>query len=442
LKENRAASGSGSTPFDRALATADEALSRVRNERSNADITAVLVETARAWCAPEHPPRQRATDALAKSNRVDPGMISAALDAIFGVVTATGIAELLHREAGDAGTLEPLKLGARTPAGSGRRCGPRLLYCATAGNLPGQSVPVLVSAALARSAVVIRDSVRQPGLTAAFVESIRATDPALGDTFVVIDGGRGEENDTAARRAARIEISGHSQTLKGLAARYRDISPAEIVLHGARSSAAVIAAGADLTTAAQGVALDVVMYEGRGCLTPRTVFVEQDALAFTEQLADALATFQMRWPRQTQSLAEETSRRAFIDDAELCALSELAAPPDTESVILRGPGDVWCVELGTATNVGPGPGHRCVSVVATANRRATLKHLSSMETPPAAIAIAGETVSAATEDFCEIGATRVCKTGELQQPPLYWEQDGQRRLAELLAAGRTDPDYS
>jgi hypothetical protein len=331
-------------------------------------------------------------------------MISAALDSIFGVVTAAGITELLRREAGDAGKLEPLTLGARTPSGSSRRCGPRLLYCATAGNLPGQSVPVLVSAALARSAVVIRDSVRQPGLTAAFVESIRATDPALGDTFVVIDGERGEENDTAARRAARIEISGHSRTLERLSARYSDISPAEIVLHGARSSAAVIAAGADLTTAAQGVALDAVMYEGRGCLTPRTVFVEQEALA-------------------------ETSRRAFIDNAELSALS------DTESVILRGPGDVWCVGFGTATNVGPGPGHRCVRVVATANRRATLKHLSSMETPPAGIAIAGEAVSAATKDFCEIGATRVCKTGELQQPPLYWEQDGRQRLAELLSTG-------
>jgi hypothetical protein len=430
LKENRAAYGSGSTPFDRALASADEALSRVRNERSNADITAVLVEAARAWCAPDYPPRRRATDALAKSNRVNPGMISAALDAIFGVVTGAGITELLRREAGDAGTLEPLTLGARTPSGSGRRCGPRLLYCATAGNLPGQSVPVLVSAAVARSAVVIRDSVRQPGLTAAFVESIRATDPALGDTFVVIDGGRGEENDTAVRHAARIEISGHDQTLERLSARYRKISPAEIVFHGNRSSAAVIAAGADLTAAAQGVALDAVIYEGRGCLTPRIVFVEQDALAFTEQLADALATFQARWPRQTQSLAEETSRRAFIDDAELSALS------DTESVILRGSGDVWCVGLAPATNTGPVPGHRCVRVVATANRRATLKHLSGMETLPAGIAIAGETGSAAEEDFSEFGATRVCKTGELQQPPLYWEQDGRLRLAELLSAGR------
>jgi acyl-CoA reductase-like NAD-dependent aldehyde dehydrogenase len=436
LNENRAANGSGSTPFDPALAGADEALSRVRNQRSNADITAVLVKAARAWCAPDYPPRKRVTKALAESNRVDPGMISVGLDAIFGIITTAEITELLRREAGDAGTLEPRTLGAPEHCDSGRRFGPRLLYCATAGNLPGQSVPVLVSAALARSAVVIRDSARQPGLTAAFVESIRMNDPDLGDTFVVIDGRRGEDNDTAVRHADRIEISGHDQTLEKLSAHYRDISPAEIILHGARSSAAVIAAGADLTTAAQGVALDAVMYEGRGCLTPHTVFVERDALSFAEQLADALSTFQSRWPRKTQSLAEETARRSFVDNAELSALS------GTESAILRGPADVWCVGLGPATDVRPGPGHRCVRVVATANRRATLKRLGSMETPPAGIAIAGEAVSAAGKDFCEIGATRVCKTGELQRPPLYWEQDGRRRLAELLSTGGANPDYS
>ena len=430
MNENRAPATSGSTPFDQALARANEALSRVRNERSNTEITTALVDSALTWSAPDYPPRRRVTKALAASNRVDPGMISAALDAIFGVVTTAEITELLRREAGDAGMLEPRALGARTPAGSGRRCGPRLLYCATAGNLPGQSVPVLVSAAFARSAVVIRDSVRQPGLTAAFVESIRATDTALGDTFVVIDGARGEENDAAVRYAGRIEISGRDETLEILSARYRDIAPAEIVLHGSRSSVAVVAAGADLTAAAKAVALDAVMYEGRGCLTPHTVFVEQDALAFAEQLANALARLQVRWPRKTQSLAEETARRAFIDNAELSALS------DTESMILRGREDAWCVGLGLATDVGPGPGHRCMRVVATANRRATLKQLSNTENPPASVAIAGEAVEAAKEDFREIGATRVCKTGELQRPPLYWEQDGRRRLAELLSAGR------
>jgi acyl-CoA reductase-like NAD-dependent aldehyde dehydrogenase len=417
----------GADSIEAALARASEALAEVRALRSTDAIARTLTAAAARWCTPDYAPRQRAVRDLAASNRVAPAMLESALDFIFGAITSAEIAELLRREGGDLGTLEPT-----VDADGKRRCGPRLVYFANAGNLPGQAIPVLVFAALARTAIVVRESARQPGITTAFVESIRETDARLADTFVVIEGLRGEENEAAVRDAAHIEVSGSDDTVAALSSRYRTVTGGEIVEHGTRTSAAVIAEAAEIERAAQGTAQDAAIYEGRGCLTPHVVYVEGGAARaqrFAEELAAALAGFEARWPRCRQTLEEEAARREFIDAAELAALAE------ADCGILQGAAGAWCVAVGPAQSARPDPGHRCLRVVATVGRRATLKCLMDSRAPLAGIAVAGEAIGEAADSLRDAGATLVCETGELAGPPLYWQQDGRPRLAGLLAAG-------
>jgi hypothetical protein len=278
----------------------------------------------------------------------------------------------------------------------------------------------------------VRESARQPGITKRFVESIRESDPLLADTFVVIEGLRGNENEAAVRSAGRIEISGSDKTVATLSSRYRTIAAGEIVEHGTRTSAVVVAEAADLERAAQGTALDAAIYEGRGCLAPDVAYVEGEAeraKEFSEKLGDALAGFETRWPRCRQTLEEEAARRAFIDTAELAALEGAGCS------IVQGGGGAWCVAVGPPQNFGSGPGHRCLRVVATETRRATLKLLMDGPVPLAGLAVAGETIDEAADSLRDTGATLVCETGELARPPLCWRQDGRPRLAGLLAAG-------
>lgn len=409
-----------------ALARASEALAEIRTLRTTDEIVRTLTAAAARWCAADHEPRQRVVRDLAVSNRVAPAMLETACDFIFGAVTAPEIAELLRREGGDLATLDPA-----ADTNGTRRHGPRLVYFANAGNLPGQAIPVLVCAALARTALAVRESARQPGITAAFVDSIRDIDARLADTFVVIEGLRGKQIEAALRDAARIEISGSDETVASLSSRYRALTGAEIVEHGTRTSAAVIAEAADLEPAARGTALDATIYEGRGCLTPHVAYVEGGAARareFAENLAAAFAGLETRWPRCKQTLEEEAARRGFIDGVEL------AAATDADCGVFQGAGAAWCVAVGPVTQDGPGPGHRCLRVVATEDRRATLNRLSNARVPLAGVAVAGEPVRQATDSLREAGPTLVCEAGELARPPLYWRQDGRPRLAGLLAA--------
>jgi hypothetical protein len=161
-------------------------------------------------------------------------------------------------------------------------------------------------------------------------------------------------------------------------------------------------------------------------------YVEGDearARRFAEHLAGAFTERETRWPRRKQTLEEETARRSFIDTAELAALA------DADCSVYQGAGGAWCVALGPACNAEPGPGHRCMRVVATESRRATLKRLTEGATPVAGIAIGGQEIEEAAKSLRDAGPTLVCEPGELAKPPLYWRQDGLPRLEGLLAAG-------
>jgi hypothetical protein len=196
----------------------------------------------------------------------------------------------------------------------------------------------------------------------------------------------------------------------------------------------LVPAGADVAQAARGFAVDVVMYEGRGCLTPHVILVEgSDARA--SELADALgrelATREARWPRPRGTLEEERDRRRFIDDAEMRAL---AAPPDRSSAdrCSIGLSGAWCVRQSSDPTITLGPGLRCVRVAAVADRAAAIAALRAAKPPLAGVGVAGATTggdSSGADDAAlstalrAAGATLVCPAGFMQAPPIDWRPD-------------------
>ena len=147
-------------------------------------------------------------------------------------------------------------------------------------------VGALRAIAVARAAapvVVVRPSRRDPTFARLLVEA--AADPAI----AIVD-----KLDVASIDEGEIHVYGRDDTIADVRARARP----GVVVRGHGSGMGV----AYVTDVAQAKALaeDVVVFDQRGCLSPRFALVEGDearALAFAEALHDELEAFDASIPR-------------------------------------------------------------------------------------------------------------------------------------------------
>ncbi len=138
-------------------------------------------------------------------------------------------------------------------------------------------VGALRAIAIARAAstdVVVRPSRRDPAFARALVEAIADPEVRLDESF-----------DVASVEEGEIHIYGHDATIADVRARARP--GARVVGHGSGMGIAWVSARADLEEAARGLADDVVVFDQRGCLSPRMALVEGSAER-ADQFADAL----------------------------------------------------------------------------------------------------------------------------------------------------------
>ncbi len=139
-------------------------------------------------------------------------------------------------------------------------------------------VGALRAIALARAAstnVVVRPSRRDPAFAQALVHA------------AIAEGDRGLRLDDALEVAAvdegEIHVYGRDDTIADIRARAR----VRVRGHGSGMGVVWISEGADLALAARGLADDIVVFDQRGCLSPRVAFVhgaEARASAFGEAL--------------------------------------------------------------------------------------------------------------------------------------------------------------
>jgi acyl-CoA reductase-like NAD-dependent aldehyde dehydrogenase len=141
-------------------------------------------------------------------------------------------------------------------------------------------VGALRAIALARAAssdVVVRPSRRDP----AFARALVAAAVAAGDAHLRLD----EELEVASVASGEIHVYGRDETIAAVRGKAR--STVRVRGHGSGMGVAWISARADLALAARGLADDVVVFDQRGCLSPRVALVLGDE-ARASALADAL----------------------------------------------------------------------------------------------------------------------------------------------------------
>lgn len=162
-------------------------------------------------------------------------------------------------------------------------------------------VGALRAMALARAGsddVVVRPSRRDPVFARALVEE--AADPALrlDEALDVTNVGEGE-----------LHVYGHDATIADIRAR----AAVRVVGHGSGLGAAWISRGADLEVAARALAEDVVVFDQRGCLSPRVALVEGNrAEDFAERLHVELERLGEIVPRGPLSADERAASDRYV----------------------------------------------------------------------------------------------------------------------------------
>jgi hypothetical protein len=298
---------------------------------------------------------------------------------------------------------------------------PELAAVWLAGSIPGSAFAALLHPLLAGSAVYAKPSSGDPVSPRLFLAALQAADPEVGRALCV------GEDDEVLSHADAVVVHGRDETVAQLRARV----PVDRIFvgHGHRLSVAAVGAEVEVEKAAERVGLDIALYDGRGCLSPATVLVEEvprgRARAFARALATELERLSLRLPRGKLDASEEIWVHDLRAGAAVSADRELfASKGSTEwTVILEPP------------ECRPPPGMlRAVSVVPVADVdtlsvwcRGLAPHLSSLGQ-----AGWGNRASLLSGVAARAGGSRVCPLGRMQLPPIDWNHDGIGPLSALV----------
>ncbi len=250
-------------------------------------------------------------------------------------------------------------------------------------------VGALRAIALARAAaedVVVRPSRRDPAFARALVEA--AADPGL----QLVD-----DLDVASVGEGEIHIYGHDATIADVRARSR----VRVVGHGSGLGAAWISARADLATAAHELAEDVVVFDQRGCLSPRLALVEGRADAFADALHVELEALGLRIPRGGLPAEERAASERYV---ATMAYAGRALVGTAHVVGVAPPGAPMIAA----------PAYRHVHVVGCADEAEAMAILAPLT--PSLVALGSDDVDAARRLAPQWA--RVSLLGEMQRPPL------------------------
>lgn len=296
----------------------------------------------------------------------------------------------------------------------------RCLGIVLAGNVPTAIVrPTIVALALGVS-VRVRASSRGAGLAPIFADALAET--ALASSFELRAFERDDEREWERFVAGLdvLSVHGTRATLAQVAAK----TPSTIVRreHGPGLGLAFVSREAlarrGAAAIAERLALDIALYEQRGCFSPHAIYVEG-------ALAEAPTTLAVALDRALATLAITLPRGPSIDGA-------------AESLYRRAHqamGEVWSGPHGVVTlapgAVLPSPGRRHVRVVPVDERAAFVEaaaawgdELKVVATDEDERATLADLLATAGADRGVAPLLRVSPFGQMQRPPLDAPTDG------------------
>ncbi|MDR0534647.1 MAG: hypothetical protein LBH01_11915 [Verrucomicrobiales bacterium] len=246
----------------------------------------------------------------------------------------------------------------------------------------------------------------------AFVKTVEGLPAALREKVTLLS----QHDSALMAAAAAVVVYGSDETIATI---HRQIHWRQRFLgYGHKISLGLIEQGDETPEIAAAAAREVLAYEQLGCLSPQAYLCRnpESCEKFAALLATALAE-----QRQTQPLPkldfDQAALRQHFHQSAAARGEKVLAGADGEYLVISG-----------ARQLETGPAHAAVSV------------LSSWEIPDAvswnnklsAVSHSSPLAPEVIATFTNLGVSRFCPTGNLQNPPLAWHHDTRPRLADLV----------
>lgn len=432
------------------IAAACETLRRNRQKylapRSTDDLVAVLCEVAHEWLQPENKFRRRALELAATDAPgpgFSPGILARGLDDFFRRFTPENFQALLAQDLGTAiAACHASVKGGRHPAAGATTglhyfTGPELLVHVAAGNLPNPALMSLTLGLLTRSAQFMKCATGAALVPRLFAHSLYEADHKLGACLELAEWPGGSADLAAAllAQADCVTATGSDETLAAIRARVP--GGVRFLGYGQRVSFGYLTrevlhedAIAGLVAA---VADDVIAWDQNGCLSPQVIYVEERGPVESDQFAGLLAAELMR-----REAAEPRGKISVEESAAIAsrrAIYETLAAHRGDVKLWQSPGSTaWTVVFEHETRFHFSPLNRFVFVKPVADLAAVLQGVDELKGKVSTVAVGAhpETLKELAAQLAHWGATRICRPGRMQNPPLTWRHDGRPALGDLV----------
>ncbi|MEI8063447.1 MAG: acyl-CoA reductase [Verrucomicrobiota bacterium] len=352
---------------------------------NTADIQATLSQTAGNWLVSGSRWRTRAIAEAPELTGFSPEMVNEAITLIFGALKLEALKEF------------------KVPVDA-----PRRITHILSGNVPAPGIGSICQGLLLNAINLVKCSQRDPVFPTLFVESLREVNAELAARVTVRHWSREETSQTrtALAGADAVFAYGDDDSIASL----RGLTPvtAKFFGYGYKISFAIVGQDAsftgDLMAAA---AFDASVYDQQGCMSPHAFFIEGDARAFAELLAQAMEDYQCRVPRGKQSI-EEAALAAQVREAY-----EFRSANDSSVAIWSGnPPYPWMVIYDEAADFTPSCLNRTVFVKPSKTLNAIRAWTGKIST--VGVAPWNDRLRCLAGDLAE----RVCPIGQMQRPTL------------------------
>jgi len=432
--------GGGETASGTAGATPREfraALERLRGagaalrRRPAAEVLELLARVLERWRDPASEVRRRLEAELPGAAGFSPEMVREGVERALAPWSGEALGTLVERELGGLEALDALEGRSRELVH-----GFEVTAVVLAGAIPMPALLEMLAPLVLRSPVLVKPSRHDPVTPALVADSLAETDAALGRCVELVPFEAGGPDAAACIEALCeadcVSATGSDAAVAALGARVAP--PRRFLAHGHRVSVACVGPGAlvgpSLPDLARCLALDTALWDQLGCLSPIGVWVvgrPVDAMRLGEALAEALARAESRWPRG-----------AVPEAAAAGAAEERSLAPMREARVWTDGKARWTLVCEPDAVLRPAPLHRFLRLHPVDDADALLDALRPLAPHLACAAIEGfgPRTGGLARALGELGASRVCRPGEMQTPPLDWPRDGLGVLASLARRAR------
>jgi len=407
--------------------------------RTTHSLVKTLSDLGQRWLEPNCAFRNLALEQGPATIGFSRATLARGLDSFFQQLTPEHFHALLEQDLGHARRLDEMVAGPaeRKSERAALVCAPELQVHVAAGNLPNPALSAMVLGLLVRSAQFVKCASGTSLLPRLFAHSLYEVEPKLGACLEVAEwrGGNADLEKALFDEADCVTATGTDETLAAI--RQRLPAKARFLGYGHRVSFAYVTGGVltglNARKVAGQAAADVTAWNQQGCLSPHVVYVEHGGGVTPEQFAELLAEelerreeAEPRGELPVEAAAAIASRRSFYE-------VRAAHSPDTRH---------WCSRNSTAWTVvyeaDPRFQLSCLNrFIYVKGVKELVEALQSAENIRGQVSTVGlaapeDKAQALATELARWGVARVCRLGQMQEPPLAWRHDGRPALGDLV----------